>query len=126
MGASGTRHSPRPLEGERILYNSGALRGENAKLRPLRLAHSSLRAKRSNPSRRVKKEWIASVASLLAMTVSDQTTAILLAHHSFAPDTTWRARRRCAFAHPADCHTGYPLTRRSSMVPPDSASGRLG
>ena len=35
---------------------------------------TSLRAKRSNPSRRIKKEWIASSQVLLAMTMSADTT----------------------------------------------------
>jgi hypothetical protein len=44
----------------------------------------SLRAKRSNPSRNAKKEWIASSQALLAMTeeglysASDQATALFL------------------------------------------------
>jgi hypothetical protein len=44
-GASGTRHSPRPLLGERLMHNSGAIRA--ARMR--RCISPSLRAKRSNP-----------------------------------------------------------------------------
>jgi len=31
-GAAGTRHSPRPLLGERFMHNSGASRRENAEM----------------------------------------------------------------------------------------------
>jgi hypothetical protein len=31
-GATGTRHSPRPLLGERLMHNSGASRRENAEV----------------------------------------------------------------------------------------------
>src|SRR5205809_438017 len=44
------------------------MRRENAKLYP-----PSLRAKRSNPSRRIKEEWIASSQELLAMTINRKT-----------------------------------------------------
>jgi hypothetical protein len=57
-GAARIRHSLRPLIFERelqFLHDSDAMRRENANL-----YLPSLRAKRSNPSRRKKKEWIAS------------------------------------------------------------------
>src|SRR5882762_9663245 len=59
-GAARTRSSLRPLigEGEEFQHTSGAMRRENSKLYP-----PSLRAKRSNPCRRTKKEWIASLRS---------------------------------------------------------------
>jgi hypothetical protein len=60
-GAARIRHSLRPLISrgrENNLQTSGAMRRENAKLYP-----PSLRAQRSNPSRREKKEWIASLRS---------------------------------------------------------------
>jgi hypothetical protein len=59
-GATGIRRSPRPLLGGRFINGSGALRGESANAY---LDSSSLRAQRSNPSRRVKEEWIASLRS---------------------------------------------------------------
>src|SRR5260221_3820548 len=76
-GAARIRHALRPLIArgrENNLQPSGAMRRENAQL-----YLPSLRAKRlvrrsstseggSNPCRRTKKEWIASSASLLAMT----------------------------------------------------------
>src|ERR1700682_820138 len=59
-GAKGIRRSPRPLLGERFINGSGGLRGGGGEVC---LDLSSLRAKRSNPSRRAKKEWIASLRS---------------------------------------------------------------
>jgi hypothetical protein len=66
-GAARIRHSLRPLISrgrENYLQTSGASCRENAKVHPL-----SLRAQRSNPSRRIKEEWIASSQELIAMTV---------------------------------------------------------
>src|SRR3954454_15546138 len=60
-GAARIRHSLRPLNFRRsqnYLETSGASCRENAK--PYR---PSLRAQRSNPSRRNKKDWIASLRS---------------------------------------------------------------
>ena len=59
-GAASTRSSLRPLISERAneMQTSGEMRRENAKL-----YQPSLRAKRSNPCRDIKKEWIASLRS---------------------------------------------------------------
>src|SRR4029079_14649107 len=65
-GAARIRHSLRPLflsRAKNFQQSSGATRRENAKVYP-----PSLRAKRSNPSRHVTKESIASSQQLLAMT----------------------------------------------------------
>jgi hypothetical protein len=91
----------------------------------------SLRAKRSNPSR-IKKEWIASSASLLAMTavVCRHTFAISrrvpeLCMESFAPKKI-RGRGECRMrAAPAvscaklceETHTSIQVQRRQSGIP---------
>jgi hypothetical protein len=74
-GAARIRHSLRPLsfEGEEYLQTSGAMRRENAKVYP-----PSLRAQQSNPSRRIKEEWIASSQELLAMTASTNAAQLQL------------------------------------------------
>src|SRR5207248_6516515 len=60
-GAARIRHSLRPLnfgEGGKLLANLG----RNAS-RDRETVSTSLRAQRSNPSRRIKEEWIASLRS---------------------------------------------------------------
>ena len=122
-GAARIRHSLRPLitEGGNYLQTSGASRRENAKLHL-----PSLRAQRSNPSRRAKKEWIASSQRLLAMTASRSRRAF---RASFAgnfppsPKSEGAGNAGCAL-HPrsrAQCveecaheHTGQ---RRQSDIP---------
>ena len=65
-GAARTRHSLRPLifRGRKLLLTTRAVSRRGI----AELHLPSLRAKRSNPSHRVKKEWIASSQALLAMT----------------------------------------------------------
>jgi hypothetical protein len=62
-GATGTRHSPRPLSGERDMHNSGASRRENAEVY---LAVIASEAKQSISPRDERMDCF--VASLLAMT----------------------------------------------------------
>jgi hypothetical protein len=83
MGALGTRHSLRPLlsRGERFLQNLGRLAPRDRVLM-FEIRKPSLRAKRSNPSRRAKGRMDCFVASLLAMTVSE--LAVLKSNQSDA------------------------------------------
>src|SRR5450631_2865211 len=61
-GASGTRHSPRPCLGREINANLGRIAPRECEA-VCGIRATSLRAKRSNPSRYTKKEWIASLRS---------------------------------------------------------------
>jgi hypothetical protein len=69
-GATGARHSPRPPWGRKIYQRLGRMARRDCEV--MSGVATSLRAKRSNPCRRVKEEWIASSLALLAMTATTQ------------------------------------------------------